>query len=417
MSSQDFLGDDVDKELTDLDAARDMAHQRHLSLESFIDALPSFPQSLNPFQLKLAHAMYGDSFFLRPAMEGFTEASMEVLAAVTMEGLEELTRDKAKDIIKGSQSVMDWLYKVLDHLHETTEGFLAEVGEYEHRLQQVMKGIRTHKDSWNAAKGGFVYKSIPRNLSWHGKVEPAEIPKHLDAFLSKAYKIRLSCNSPEFHELLKEMDHFEATSDKEATTKALDEVFVALKDYLKTILPDSTKGPLKGLEEIEGRVLMYDPTEYLSGHRFYAYAPDDVVGAGGIVTSGINREDEDSDLKQELPYLRPKEMLAILEVVKTHLHDYDDVERFKLATAHLRELQTKFMAKYSSATRKRKDPVDPKPYVALMNIAAGLVYGMHVKALNKSVSVITAALRYVSKSVSALEAELKTTSPINPKDQ
>jgi cytochrome c556 len=413
MSSQDFFGDDVDKELNNLDAARDMAHSRHLALESFIDALPSFPQSLNPFQLKLAHVMYGDSFFLRPAMEGFTEASMEVLAAITMEGLEELSRDKAKDIIKGSQSVMDWLYKVLDHLHETTDGFLAEVGEYEHRLHQVMLHVRTHVNAWPAAKGGFVYKSIPRNLSWKGKVDAGEIPKHLDEFLSKAYKIRQSCDSPQFHDLLKSMDTFEATPDKEATTKALDEVFTTLKDYLRTILPNSTSGPLKGLEEIEGRVLMYDPTEYLSGHRFYAYAPDDVVGAGGIVSSGISREDDESDLKQELPFLRPKEMLAILEVVKKHLHDYDDVERFKLATAHLRELQTKFMAKYASASRKRKDPVDPKPYVALMNIAAGLVYGMHVKALNKSVSVITAALRYVSKSVSALEAEHKAPNPKN----
>lgn len=403
MSSQDFFGDDVDKELSDLDSARDMAHQRHLALESFIDALPSFPQSLNPFQIKLALTLYGESFFLRPAMEGYTDASLDVLSAVTLEGLEELSRDKAKDIIKGSQSVMDWLYKVLDHLHETTEGFLSEVGEYEHRLKNFKGG---------AAKGSFVYKSIPRNLSWKGKVDAGEMPKHLDAFLSKAYQIRHSTESPQFKELIEVMDRFEATSNEEQNTKSLDEVFTTLKDYLQIILPDSTANALKDLEAIEGRVLMYDPGEYLSGHRFYAYAPTEMSGASGIVTSGIVREDTDAELKQELPYLKPADCLKILEVVKHHLHDYDDVERFKVATAHLRELQTKFMAKYSSASRKRKDPVDPKPYVALMNIAAGLVYGMHVKALNKSVSVITAALRYVSKSVSALEAE-KAPNPKN----
>lgn len=402
----------MDKELSDLDSARDMSHQRHMALESFIDALPSFPQSLNPFQLKLALTMYGQSFFLRPAMEGYTDASLEVLSAVTLEGLEELSRDKAKDIIKGSQSVMDWLYKVLDHLHETTQGFLAEVGEYEHRLKQLFMHVRQKPEHWPVPPGTFVYKSIPRNLSWHGKIDPKTLPEHLDSFLNKTYEIRHSTESPQFKELLEVMDKFESTSDKEANAKALDEVFASLQDYLFTILRTSTRGGLKDLEEIEGRVLMFDSKEYLSGHRFYAYAPVELSGAAGIVTSGIVREDGDTELKQELPYLKPTDCLKVLEVVKHHLHDYDDVERFKIATAHLRDLQTKFMAKYSSASRMRKDPVDPKPYVALMNIAAGLVYGMHVKALNKSVSVITAALRYVSKSVAASEA---TKAP-NPKN-
>lgn len=373
-----------------------------LSLECALQTLPKHPTLLSPIQIQLTKFLTQRAGGVAVSLEGYSEA---VTSYYTVEELNDLTRDKAKDIVKGSQSVIDWLFHILDHLHETIEKIQADVGELDHRIHGAIHGIRTPLASWNAPKGTFVYKSIPRNLSWKQKVNPKLIPEHLDSFLHKAYAVRSSVEDPKFKTLLDSLGSFKSTTDEAENDKALKAVFKELKAYLKTILPDTTSNALAHLEKIEGRELMYDPTAYIADHRFYAYVPTDAEGAVATVTSGIVRIDQEANLNQELTYLRPKEALDILEVIRGHLHDFNDADKFKVASTHLRQLQTELFEKYSKAKRQRKDHVDPKPYVMLMNIAGGLLYGMHVKALNKSVSVMTAALRYVSKSVSAFEKE------------
>jgi hypothetical protein len=327
---------------------------------------------------------------LRTANESV--ADRRVLSMEMLQDINVSSSQAVKQIVTSMGAVNDWLDKVLTHLQHHEFELKAKISTQRAAVAKI-------KDRDLVPEGGFTYRSIMRNLSIGNSISKAGIPLALKEFFEKIHQIRTSVKSNGFAELLRYMESFEVTGNELDDQKALDMIFGLSQDYLRTLLPAEAKTERHGIEPKEGRLLLVDNHIYIGGKMFYSYAPVTVSGGTNTVTSGVVRTTIGKlDLKEKIPYLSARECDSLLDAVQIHLDYYRDAEAFRQVNVALIRIMKKMAAQYQSAKRSRKDKIDTKPYVVILNMAAGLQYGIHIKAMNHADSACTAAINYVANS-------------------
>ncbi len=372
-------------------------HERHLgmatrammSLESLTEVLGEMGYT-SPTSGMLVNHILSSVQESMPDLTLDNEQTGHGLTAV-MEDIQAFSMKAANTIFVSSKEVNKWLNKVIEHLER-------DAAEFEDRLSRVSGEVKV-MDRKAQAPGTFQYRSIMRNLSTGDKIIQAKLAENVDKFPTKLLQIRASINSQEFRRLLQVLETFDQTGERIHDMEALQEVFKAVDEYAKVILPYTRTG-FYTLEASEGRVIRVDPQVYIGGKVIYSFVPSEIAGGADTVTSGILRTTaEQIDLKADVPYLSMERCDDLLKHISSHVQRYKTAPGFKETTEQLTALIEKFSRKFVGATRTRKKQLDPRVYVVLMNITSGFLYGLHVKALNQTSSVLGACLKYVEKSV------------------
>lgn len=310
-----------------------------------------------------------------------------------MEDIEAFSAKAASTIVISSKEVNQWIGKIVDHLEEDAKALEERLSKLGGELKSLDANVRP--------TGSFQYRSIMRNLCIGLKIDQSKIGVEADAFLTKMLQIRNSINSPQFNTMAGILESFVMTGDKEKDDAEIQRVFEHVENYLNTFLPRTRDGNFYSLEIGDGRKLRVDPRTYIGGKVIYSFVPSDISGGADTVTSGVLRTTiEKIDLKADIPYLSMRECADVLDHVASHIQRYKISTGFKETTARLTKAIEYFSRKHYGALRQRKRGVDPRAYVVMMNIASGFLYGLHIKALSQTSSVIGACLKYVEKSVS-----------------
>ncbi len=309
---------------------------------------------------------------------------------ISLEEVQDYSSKAVNFITTDAKAISEWLVKSLDHLDVRAEEYVAKTTEFEKRLAALSK---TKTD------GVFTYRSIVRNLTVDGKIQPDKLAVELDKFLTKIQSIFDFSAGSDFKSVLRHLQGFELS---QGDTDTVQGVFKASRAFYKAFLPSRQNKEIYDLAMREGRELWMDKTIYLGGKVFYAYTPTDLSDTPGFLWSGFVRTTKaDLDLKTEIPYLSKAQCQAVSKVLRRHAGGLIKAKKHQEVVQEL--LQTLESLKQKYAKAKRKKDTDARPLILMMNLVVSHLYGIQIKAINQAEGTYKAALKYIEKSLNELE--------------
>lgn len=354
------------------------AHNHITAVSNFDDAQQIIVnQTPNPELLKTTLALIGSK------VSGSGEN-------ISLEEVQDYSSKAVNFILADAKAISEWLVKSLDHLDQRAEEYVTKAEEFEKRLSAL---------SVTKTNGVFTYRSIVRNLTVDGKIQPAVLAVELDKFLVKIQSIFDYSAGNDFKTLLKHLQGFEMS---QGNPDMLPDVFKASRAFYKAFLPSRQNKEIHDLAMREGRELWMDKTVYLGGKVFYAYTPTDLSETPGFLWSGFVRTTKaDLDLKTEIPYLTKAQCVAVSKTLRRHAGGLIKAKQHRVVVEELLAIIERLRQKYTQA--KRKKDVDARTYILLMNLVVSHLYGIQIKAINQAEGTYKAALKYIEKSLNELE--------------
>lgn len=312
------------------------------------------------------------------------------------QGQNEISMEEVRDyspravgfIATDAASINEWLVKSLDHLDERMEEYGSMARSFDEQARHLAK---------TKTEGGFAYRSIMRNLSTGNSVNNTTLAVELDKFLTKIQSILSYGTGSEFQKLLSLIQSYELGEEGK-----LEAIFAASRAYYRTMLPSNSSKEIYGLQMHEGRELWLDRTVYLGGKVFYSYTPTELSESSGSLWSGFVRTTKsDLDLKTEVPFLTKAQCQAVSKTLQRHATGLLKAKAYQHTAEELLALARALNRKYVQARKQRKQST--KPLILLMNMVVSHLYGIQVKAINQAEGTYKAALKYVAKSIEAME--------------